>query len=151
LQFYIYMYTKINTSNLFLFLLSSGKFSLRTGLWGWDVQDMQSVHKWRLGCQPYSPAALYPLPSRKIFWCSFPLEAESIPGPSAVGRITEIGRKKSNYLIGTRTRDLPACSIAPQPSTVPTKASLNCLASKGTGRTVKWAENQNFEFVPVIN
>jgi hypothetical protein len=27
--------------------------------------------------------------------------------------------KKSNYLIGTRTRDLPACTIVPQPTTLP--------------------------------
>jgi hypothetical protein len=27
--------------------------------------------------------------------------------------------KKSNDLIGTRTRDLPVCSIVPQPTTLP--------------------------------
>jgi hypothetical protein len=30
----------------------------------WEVEDpklfRQSAHRWRLGCQPYAPAALYP-------------------------------------------------------------------------------------------
>jgi hypothetical protein len=38
-------------------------------------------------------------------------------GHSAAGRIRLI--EKSNYLIGNRTRDLPACSIVPQPTTLP--------------------------------
>jgi hypothetical protein len=38
-------------------------------------------------------------------------------GHSAAGRIRSI--EKSNYLIGNRTRDLPACSPLPQPSTLP--------------------------------
>jgi hypothetical protein len=36
-------------------------------------------------------------------------------GHSAAGSIRSI--EKSNDLIGNRTRDLPACSIVPQPST----------------------------------
>jgi hypothetical protein len=38
-------------------------------------------------------------------------------GHSAAGRIRSI--EKSNDLIGTRTRDLPACSIEHQPTTLP--------------------------------
>jgi hypothetical protein len=35
-------------------------------------------------------------------------------------RLEKLGQlKKSNYLIGTRTRDLPACSIVPHPTTLP--------------------------------
>jgi hypothetical protein len=30
--------------------------------------------------------------------------------------------EKSNYLIGNRTRDLPACSVVPQPPTLPRAA-----------------------------
>jgi hypothetical protein len=36
-------------------------------------------------------------------------------------RLEELGqlkKKKPNDLIGTRTRDLPACSIVPQPTTL---------------------------------
>jgi hypothetical protein len=47
----------------------------------------------------------------------FLVEAESIPGLSAVGRIRSI--EKSNDLVGNRTRDLPTCSIVPQPTTPP--------------------------------
>jgi hypothetical protein len=38
-------------------------------------------------------------------------------GHSAAGKIRSI--EKSNDLIGNRTRDLPACSIVPQPTTLP--------------------------------
>jgi hypothetical protein len=38
--------------------------------------------------------------------------------------------EKSSVLIGTRTRDLPACSIVPQPTTLP--RAPNCLRV-GTG------------------
>jgi hypothetical protein len=35
-------------------------------------------------------------------------------------RLEGLGKfKKSNDLIGTRIRDLPACSIVPQPTTLP--------------------------------
>jgi hypothetical protein len=38
-------------------------------------------------------------------------------GHSAAGRIRSI--EKSNDLIGNQTRDVPACSIVPQPTTLP--------------------------------
>jgi hypothetical protein len=48
----------------------------------------QSAHRWRQGCQPYAPAALYfPEALFFYFWYSFLLEAEWITGPSAAGRI----------------------------------------------------------------
>jgi hypothetical protein len=34
-------------------------------------------------------------------------------------RLEELGQLKKSHLIGTRTRDLPACSIVPQPTTLP--------------------------------
>jgi hypothetical protein len=57
---------------------------------------------------------LYP---QEDSWYSFLLEAESIQGHSAAGRIRSI--EKSNDLIGNQTHDLPACSIVPQPTTLP--------------------------------
>jgi hypothetical protein len=48
----------------------------------WDVEaptfSRQSAHRWRWGCQPYAPAALYP---QGDSWYSFLLEAESTTGP----------------------------------------------------------------------
>jgi hypothetical protein len=45
----------------------------------------QSAHRWRWGCQPYAPAALYP---QEYSWHSFLLMAESSPpGHSEAGRI----------------------------------------------------------------
>jgi hypothetical protein len=50
-------------------------------------------------------------------WYSFLLKAESTQVHSAAGRIRSI--EKSNDPIGIRSRDLQACSIMPQPSTLP--------------------------------
>jgi hypothetical protein len=59
------------------------------------------------------PAALY---LQEDSWYSFLLEAEWTPGHSGAGRIRS--NEKSKDLIGNRTRDLPACSIVPQPTTL---------------------------------
>jgi hypothetical protein len=47
----------------------------------WDVEDptfyRQLAHRWRQGCQPYAPAALYSAETLFFcFWYSFLLEAE---------------------------------------------------------------------------
>jgi hypothetical protein len=48
----------------------------------WDVEvptfSRQSAHRWRWGCQPYAPAALY---LQEDSWYSFLLEDESTPWP----------------------------------------------------------------------
>jgi hypothetical protein len=59
--------------------------------------------------QPFTP--------QEYSWYSFLLEAEWPQGHSAAGSIRSI--EKSNDLIGNRTRDLPACSVVPQPTTLP--------------------------------
>jgi hypothetical protein len=43
----------------------------------------QAANRWRQGCRPYAPAALFPQVSLffKDSWYSFLLEAESTPGP----------------------------------------------------------------------
>jgi hypothetical protein len=57
-------------------------------------------------------------------WYSFMLEAESTPGLDCgwegLGKL-----KKKSQLIGNRTRDLPACSIVPQPATPPRAPSTH--------------------------
>jgi hypothetical protein len=80
----------------------------------------QSVHRWRWGCQPYASAALYP------------------QGHSAAGRIRLI--EKSND-IGNGTRDLPACSIVAQPTTLsrdPTVSSSDYTALQDDWRIINW-------------
>jgi hypothetical protein len=78
----------------------------------WDVEDptfsRQSAHRWRWGCQPYAPAALYP-PGIFLVLISVTGCVDS-RAHSAAARIRSI--QKSNDFIGNRTRDLPACSIA---------------------------------------
>jgi hypothetical protein len=57
----------------------------------------------------------HPLPPER-----FPVPISKLSGPqghSAAGRIRSI--KKSSDLIGNGTCDLPACSTAPQPTTLP--------------------------------
>jgi hypothetical protein len=58
-----------------------------------------------------------PLPPRKIPGTHFCERLSRPQGHSAAGRIRSI--EKSIDLIGTRTRNLPACRIVPQPTTLP--------------------------------
>jgi hypothetical protein len=68
---------------------------------------------------PYAPAALYP---QKDSWYSFLLEAESARGHSAAGRIRSIEKFSD---VGNRTRNFPAISMVPQPTTLPLNAIGN--------------------------
>jgi hypothetical protein len=58
-----------------------------------------------------------PFTSQEIPGTHFRQKMSGPQGHSAAGRIRSI--EKSNDLIGIRTRDLPACSIVPQPTTMP--------------------------------
>jgi hypothetical protein len=53
-----------------------------------------------------------PLPPED-YWYSFLLEVELTPGPCAAGSIRPIEKSRNG------TRDLPTCSIVPQPITQP--------------------------------
>jgi hypothetical protein len=68
-----------------------------------------------------------PFTPRKIPGTHFCQNLSRPKGHSADGRIRSI--EKSNVLIGNRTRDLPACSIVPQPITLPL-APVNCVKNK---------------------
>jgi hypothetical protein len=69
------------------------------------------------GCEVVSPTRRPPSTPRKIPGTHFCLRLSRPQGHSAAGRIRSI--KKSNYHIGNRIRDLPACSLVPQPTTLP--------------------------------
>jgi hypothetical protein len=58
-----------------------------------------------------------PLPSRKIPGAHFSQELSRPQGTTAAGIIRSI--EKSDDLIGNRTRVRLACSIVPQPTTLP--------------------------------
>jgi hypothetical protein len=58
-----------------------------------------------------------PFTSKKIPGTHFCYRLSRPQGHSAAGRIRSI--EKSNDLIASRTRDLPACSTVPQPTMLP--------------------------------
>jgi hypothetical protein len=61
------------------------------------------------------PSAFYPLGSFPVL-----ISVSGCVDPKVLMRLEGLGKLKiSNYLIGNRTRDLPACSIVPQPTTLP--------------------------------
>jgi hypothetical protein len=58
-----------------------------------------------------------PLPPRNLPGTHFCSRLSRTQGHSAAGGIRSV--EKSNYIIGIRSRDFPACSIVPQPTTLP--------------------------------
>jgi hypothetical protein len=86
----------------------------------WDVEaptfSTQSAHRWRWGCQPSAPAGR-PLPPERFLVLISVKRLSRPQGYSAAGRIRSA--EKSSGLIGNWTRDLPAYSIVPQPTTLP--------------------------------
>jgi hypothetical protein len=95
----------------------------------------QLDHRWRWGCQPHTLAARYP---QEDSWYSFLLEAELTQGHSVAGRIRSI--EKSND-IANRTRDLPACSIVPQPTMLQHTPRCLKLIYNLMYETVEWKCN----------
>jgi hypothetical protein len=63
------------------------------------------------------------LTTRKLFWYLFLLEAEQTPAPWC-GWKDYVLLKNVNGLIGIRTREIGACSIANQPPTLPRQKNI---------------------------
>jgi hypothetical protein len=71
----------------------------------------QSAHR---GCQPDMLAAPYP-PGRFLILISVGGSVD----PRAIVWLEGLGQLKNMHLTRTRTRDLPACNIVPQPTMLP--------------------------------
>jgi hypothetical protein len=83
--------------------------------WGSHIFYRQSAHRWQWGCQPYALATLY-TPGKFLVLMSVRGRVD----PRAILWLEGLGKlKKKIHLIGARTRDLPVCSIVPQPTTLP--------------------------------
>jgi hypothetical protein len=74
------------------------------------ASSRQSGYRWRSGCQPYMPAALYSSETFSgTYFCSRLSKPQSHSAAERI-RVAE----KSDDLIRIRTRYLPACSLVPQ-------------------------------------
>jgi hypothetical protein len=69
-----------------------------------------------------------PFTPRKIRGTHFCYMVSRPQGHSAAGRITSI--EKSDDLIGSRNRDLPACSIVPTVPRAPSPVLMSCVLTK---------------------
>jgi len=95
------------------------------------VRSRASSFKWE-----YPLLSRPPLPPRKYSWYSFLLKVESPQGHSAVGRIMSM--KNSNYTIGNRTRDLPACNAVPQTTAPPRAPTVTEYKQNVNVNTTLW-------------
>jgi hypothetical protein len=70
--------------------------------------------------------------------------------PRAIVRLEVLGKsKKNNDLIGTRTRDIPACSIVPQQTTLPLPRIMNYYRSNIEALII-WVEVKLHEFLTSV-
>jgi hypothetical protein len=79
------------------------------------------------GCQPYAPAALYPQGRFLVLISDRGSVDPQCHSTAGSIRSTE---KKSSDLIGNPTYGLPACSIVPQPTTLPRASSMYGILPK---------------------
>jgi hypothetical protein len=68
-------------------------------------------------------------------------------------RLEELGKLKKIHLIGTRIRDLPACSTVPQPTTLPHaphKSGMLLLIIMWNQNSGPWSDFSGMMFVLVF-
>ena len=90
---------------------------------GWEAQiSRQSAHE---GCKVVSFGHRPSLPPVNVPGTHFCKKVSRLQGHGAAGRIMSM--KNSNYTVGNRTRDLPACGAVRQPTAPPRAPLLECI------------------------
>jgi hypothetical protein len=90
---------------------------------GWGSHIFRhSTYRWWQGCQPYAPAAFLP-PGRFLVL----IFVRGWVDPRAIVQLEGLGKLKKSTSSGTWTGDLLACSIVPQPTTLPRALSLRYI------------------------
>jgi hypothetical protein len=87
------------------------------GLWDVEASKFSLDSRFTDGAEIVSLTRRQPFTPRKISGIHFCLRLSRPQGHSAAGMVRSI--EKYNDHIGYRTSDLPACSIVPQPTTLP--------------------------------
>jgi hypothetical protein len=93
---------------------------------GWGSHVFRhSAYRWRQGYQPYAPAAFTPGNFLVL------VSGRGWVDPRAMVRLEGLGQLKKSTSSGTRTGDLPAFNVVPQPTTLPRPPNrFGCNRSK---------------------
>jgi hypothetical protein len=110
------------------------------------IFSRKSGHRWRWGYQPFEPDGRALPPGRFLVLISLRGWADL----RAIVRVERIRLiEKSSYLIGNRTSAFPACSIVPQPTSLPrTPCDIHFVYKENQrNKAAAYGHNMLFAFI----